>query len=646
MLKKMLSVLMAASMLLSVFAVSFTSASAAESPQITGVTGYAESEDPTRVMGDAVDGNTETFWHTKFNSNEVNFETDTKNSYYLDLGAEYFVDKFEYVPKQRADKNGKITDFELYGTLDTDRESAEWSLITTVNGWTYGTSGEGTESHSVEIADPKPWRMIKITVKGSTKNDGDPNSFICAAEFRVFGTEEPSEVSVWEYEEVGTDSARITKYNGTDVNVVIPETIDGRTVSSIGAMSTSTSVFKEAYDKGVMIESVEMPDTVVLINQHAFRGIASLKTVNLSQNLTEIRTSAFLDCSSLEKIDIPATVTDIGNNAFIGCEALKTVIIRGKNTYINNEGASAYTAAFGFMEISQKTKIEGITMVGVEKSFAQRYTTTYPHIAFMTIEDYETRPELMWEYTINESNKEARVTKYLGNDVNVVVPDKLEGYDVVAIEEYTFKDAYDKGVKVESVVIPDTVIFIRDNAFRGLDSLKSVTVGNSVKTINRYAFRDCTGLEIIDLPASCSTLSDGCFIGCANLKTIIIRSENPFIDNAGASSWLAAIGFMDITQNEKIEGITMVGVPGTNTEKYTQKYPHINFMSIEDYERGGILGDVNGDDELTVDDATLIQMYIVGMPVENFNVELADVNEDGQISIYDATLVQIKIVNK
>lgn len=388
MLKKMLSVLMAASMLLSVFAVSLTSARAAESPQITGVTGYAESEDPTRVMGDAVDGNTETFWHTKFNSNEVNFETDTKNSYYLDLGAEYFVDKFEYVPKQRADKNGKITDFKLYGTLDTDRETAQWTEIADVTGWTYGTSGEGTESHSIDIAEPKTWRMLRITVSGSTSNDGDTHDFICAAEFRVFGTEEPAETPVWEYEAEG-DSVRIINYKGTDTNVVIPETIDGKEVSSIGSMNTSTSVFKEAYDKGVMIESVETPDTVVLINQHAFRGIASLKTVKLSQNLTEIRTSAFLDCSSLEKIDIPATVTEIGNNAFIGCEALKTVIIRGKNTYINNAGAGAYTAAFGFMEISQKTKIEGITMVGVEKSTAQNYTKKYPHIAFMTIEDYE-----------------------------------------------------------------------------------------------------------------------------------------------------------------------------------------------------------------------------------------------------------------
>ena len=90
----------------------------------------------------------------------------------------------------------------------------------------------------------------------------------------------------------------------------------------------------------------------------------------------------------------------------------------------------------------------------------------------------------------------------------------------------------------------------------------------------------------------------------------------------------------------------MVGEEKSTAQSYTKKYPHINFMSINDYERGGILGDVNGDGELTIDDVTLIQMYIVGMPVENFNVELADVNEDGQISIYDATLVQIKIVNK
>ena len=650
--KKLLSVIMALSMLSSIFAVSMTSVSAeGESPQITGVTGYAESEEvpQQRLMGHAVDGNTDTFWHTKFSSNEVVFATDTKNSYYLDLGKEYVVDKFEYVPKQRADKNGKITDFELYGTLDTDRATAKWTLITTVNGWTYGTSGEGMESHSLNIENPQKWRMLKITVKGATKNPTETNDLICAAEFRVFGNEYQAEIPVWEYEPEGDDSARIIKYNGTDTNVVIPETIDGRTVTSIGvttALGSIRSVFADAYDSGVMIESVEIPDTVVIINQSAFRGIASLKTVKLSQNLTDIRATAFLDCTSLEIIDIPATVDEIGNNAFIGCEALKTIIIRG-NAYIANDKngtTSSSTVAFGFMDTLKKKPIEGITIVGEIGSKAESFANSYSHIAFMTIEDYETRPELMWEYTVYPDDNEARITKYLGNDVNVVIPDKLEGYDVVAIEEYTFKDAYDKGVKVESVVIPDTVIFIRDNAFRGLDSLKSVTVGNSVKTINRYAFRDCTGLEIIDLPESCRTISDGCFIGCENLKTIIIRSENPFIDNSGASSWLAAIGFMDITQKEKIEGITMVGVPGTNTEKYTQKYPHIKFMSIEDYESGGkLLGDANGDGFITILDATAIQKYIVKIPEENFREDLADVNEDGEINIIDATLVQIML---
>lgn len=280
--------------------------------------------------------------------------------------------------------------------------------------------------------------MLRITVSGSISNDGDTHDFICAAEFRVFGTEEPAETPVWEYEAEG-DYVRIINYKGTDTNVVIPETIDGKEVSSIGSMNTSTSVFKEAYDKGVMIESVEMPDTVVLINQHAFRGIASLKTVKLSQNLTEIRTSAFLDCSSLEKIDIPATVTEIGNNAFIGCEALKTVIIRGKNTYINNAGAGAYTAAFGFMEISQKTKIEGITMVGEEKSTAQNYTKKYPHIAFMTIEDYEGGGKLLGDVDGDGEIKIADATLLQQYLVKVEVADvnedgKVDILDVTSIQ--------------------------------------------------------------------------------------------------------------------------------------------------------------------------------------------------------------------
>ena len=56
-------------------------------------------------------------------------------------------------------------------------------------------------------------------------------------------------------------------------------------------------------------------------------------------------------------------------------------------------------------------------------------------------------------------------------------------------------------------------------------------------------------------------------------------------------------------------------------------------------------GDVNGDGEVNIEDATLVQKYVVG--IEDFDkLQLfnSDVNDDGEISVVDATLIQKYIV--
>lgn len=58
-----------------------------------------------------------------------------------------------------------------------------------------------------------------------------------------------------------------------------------------------------------------------------------------------------------------------------------------------------------------------------------------------------------------------------------------------------------------------------------------------------------------------------------------------------------------------------------------------------------ILGDVNFDNVLNVNDVTLIQKHIVKLDIqETFYESLADVNGDGVINIYDATLIQIILI--
>ena len=58
------------------------------------------------------------------------------------------------------------------------------------------------------------------------------------------------------------------------------------------------------------------------------------------------------------------------------------------------------------------------------------------------------------------------------------------------------------------------------------------------------------------------------------------------------------------------------------------------------------LGDVNGDDKMSITDAVGIVNYILGNPSSNFHSEAADVNGDNRISITDAVALVNIILNQ
>ena len=47
---------------------------------------------------------------------------------------------------------------------------------------------------------------------------------------------------------------------------------------------------------------------------------------------------------------------------------------------------------------------------------------------------------------------------------------------------------------------------------------------------------------------------------------------------------------------------------------------------------------------LSINDATAIQKYLAGFPVENFDEKFADYNKDGEINIRDVTAIQKELV--
>ena len=64
------------------------------------------------------------------------------------------------------------------------------------------------------------------------------------------------------------------------------------------------------------------------------------------------------------------------------------------------------------------------------------------------------------------------------------------------------------------------------------------------------------------------------------------------------------------------------------------------------YEDKLLLGDVNGDGEVTIIDATWIQRKLAELDVpDSFNDEAADVDGDGVVTIFDATGIQRYLVD-
>lgn len=86
----------------------------------------------------------------------------------------------------------------------------------------------------------------------------------------------------------------------------------------------------------------------------------------------------------------------------------------------------------------------------------------------------------------------AEITAYSGNYSVLVIPEKLDGYDVVSIADSVFEG----NSKLTSVSLPQGLIQVGWFAFSGCTSLQSVTIPSSVENIGYDAFAYCTKLTV------------------------------------------------------------------------------------------------------------------------------------------------------
>ena len=134
---------------------------------------------------------------------------------------------------------------------------------------------------------------------------------------------QPNPASDFEYSITSNDDIRISKYIGSDSNVIIPAEIDGKVVNRIGV---------QAFANNNSLVSVEIADSVTYIDENAFKNCKNLKTVALSANLQRLESGAFYNCESLEAVTLPKSLQVIGTEVFYNCTALKQINLPGSVT--------------------------------------------------------------------------------------------------------------------------------------------------------------------------------------------------------------------------------------------------------------------------------------------------------------------------
>ena len=129
----------------------------------------------------------------------------------------------------------------------------------------------------------------------------------------------------WQYT-VSGGKATVTKYTGSETNIVIPDTLGGCPVVAVSGKHPSAYVFEGAFD-GVNIKSVTIPEGVTSIGVCAFYNCNYLSDVTLPDSVKTIGGWAFYHCRVLKSINIPDSVVSFGEYAFGNCLALKEIDI-------------------------------------------------------------------------------------------------------------------------------------------------------------------------------------------------------------------------------------------------------------------------------------------------------------------------------
>ena len=285
---------------------------------------------------------------------------------------------------------------------------------------------------------------------------------------------------------------QILSYIGSDTDVVIPDRIDNKKVTSI-----ADSAFREK-----SITSVVFGQYVESIGNYAFYSCQSLNKLDFSKSSVKtIGDCAFTVCKSLESIEFPDSLESIGYAAF----SAYTNCYRG--SYV---ASSLKSVKFG----------SGLKSIADYAFFENRALNTvkFTGVALTSIGYRSFYNTAITELDLSGAN--ASIGKYAFDNCNSLKTVKLSGVKTIGSGAFYGCD------RLANLELSDTLTAIEESTFCYCTSLINIVIPDSVTTIGDNSFKDCTELETVTIGKGCTSITVSAFTADFNLVKFDVSEDN------------------------------------------------------------------------------------------------------------------------
>ncbi len=284
----------------------------------------------------------------------------------------------------------------------------------------------------------------------------------------------------------------------------------------------------EAFENCSLLKEINIPDSVVKIEDYAFADCSGLQKVNIPNSVTSIGTGVFEGCLSLQTLNLPNSVTDIGSYAFAGCTSLTRI------TMPNSIQDIKFWTFAGCVSLEIITIPETVVEIGYEAFYACSslksivIPDSVKKIGNFAFRDCTSLTNLKIPQNIpSPGHNTFEGCPVFGKAPNTSVKEKIIPHDVSCIEDFAFQNF----VSLEKIQLHENITKIGDCAFYNCFSLTQISIPDNVTHIGDGAFEYCSALTQANIPSGITILGKAIFQCCTSLPQIDIPHSIKKIDN-------------------------------------------------------------------------------------------------------------------